>query len=558
MPEDEKDKSLFKKVVERQDRLATVRLPYEEVTRDIIDVLRPDLTRWDDISAQAKGKKRNITVYNASPQDAARDSANGMQGSLASRALSWFRYGLSDTDLEKIPEIRQWLQIATREMDIRFKASNFYSCLNRVFKDAITLSNGPMFMEKSQFGDNMVCSTFHPREIFISENSEEVVNVFHREFYLTAVNAAEKFGKEMLSTSLQKTVVGNPQTRIKFIHAVYARDDQILDRETGIPDRPWISIYVEQEATSSDKDNKPARIAGYWSKPFMYWRFEKSSDSVYGWGIGASSLVDIFALNSVTRTNMKAGQIAVDPPMIGPTGAKGLIRTSAGGRSWVDPRHVRDVIPLVQNINYPAGLDREERLDLAIRRYFLVDFFLMLNRAEHAISPEELAEKISEKAVVLGPTIGRLEYDLLEPIHDRGFEMALTEGWIPEPPAILIDSLGESQRIETRYIGQLALAQKRLFEIQQTTQTLARVGPFIEVDSAQLDWLNLDKTTPRVLRDGDWPEDEIRTEDEVTQLRENRQKALDTQLALQTANDAAKASGVAPEPGSPLAAVMGQ
>ena len=558
MPEDEKDKSLFKKVLERQDRLATVRLPYEEVTREIIDVLRPDLTRWDDITAQAKGKKRNITVYNASPQDAARDSANGMQGSLASRALDWFRYGLSDIELEKIPEIRQWLQIATREMDIRFKASNFYSCLNRVFKDAITLSNGPMFMEKSQFGDNMVCSTFHPREIFISEDSEERVNVFHRQFFLTAINAAEKFGKEMLSESLQKTVVDSPQSRIKFIHAVYKRDDQILDREKGIPDRPWISIYVEQEATSSDKDNKPARIAGYWSKPFMYWRFEKSSDSVYGWGIGASSLVDIFALNSVTRTNMKAGQIAVDPPMIGPTGAKGLIRTGAGGRSWVDSRHVKDVIPLIQNINYPAGLDREERLELAIKRYFLVDFFLMLNRAEHAISPEELAEKISEKAVVLGPTIGRLEYDLLEPIHDRGFEMALTEGWIPEPPAILVDSLGDNQRIETRYIGQLAQAQQRLFASRQTSQTLAEIGPIVEVAPEELDHFNFGKTVVRIARSGDWPEDEIRTPEEVAQIREARQKALETQQATQTANEAAKASGVAPEPGSPLAAVMGQ
>ncbi len=558
MPEDEKDKSLFKKVIERQGRLATVRLPYEEVTRDIIDVLRPDLTRWDDITAQAKGKKRNITVYNANPQDSAKDSANGMQGMLASSALDWFRYGLGDLELEKIPEIRQWLQTATREMYVRFRHSNFYSRLNRVFMDGITLSNGPMFMEKSQFEEKFVCSTFHPREVFISEDAEGSPNVFHREFYLTAVNAAEKFGKEMLSTSLQKTVIDNPQTRIKFIHAVYKRDDQILDREKGIPGRPWISIYVEQEATSSDKDNKPARIAGYWSKPFMYWRFSKSSDSVYGWGIGASSLVDIFALNSVTRTNMKAGQIAVDPPMIGPTGAKGLIRTNAGGRSWVDSRHIQNVKPLIQNINYPVGLEREDRLELAIARYLNVDFFLMVNRAEKPLTATEVIERTGERATLLGPMIGQLEDDLLEPIHDRAFEIAMTEGWIPEPPAILVDSLGDNQRIETRYIGPLAQAQRRLFASRQTSQTLAEIGPIIEVAPEELDHFDFGKTVVRIARAGDWPEDELRPPEEVAQIRENRQKALEAQQALQVANEAGKVSGTAPEPGSPLAAVMGQ
>lgn len=547
------DKTLTKKILERQSQLAEVRRPHEEVTKEIIEMLRPDLTLWDDTDPHSKGQKRNLKIYTAVPIEAVQNATNGLQGNLASKSIDWSRFGLENEELEKVPEIRLWLQEATRGVHRLFSNSNFYSVLNRVVKDGISLSNGPMFIDKSVFSDNLSCSSFHPREIFISENSEGVVNVFHREYEMTIKNAIEAFGQENLSEDLKLKTDTNDQTLVKFIHAIYPADDPILDGEKGLPDRPWISIYIEQ--ANRDTEQKPARIAGYWSKPFMYWRYEKSSDSVYGFGIGASSLVDIFSLNSIARSNMKAAQMAVEPPMMGPLKAKGRIHVKAGGRSWLRAEDIDKVKPLLQNINYPAALDREERVELAINRYFNVDTFLLLNRAEHPISPEELAEKMGEKSILLGPMIGRFEFDLLEPIHDRVFEIAQTYGLIPPPPAILIDSL-ETARIETLYIGPLAQQQRRLFSTKRTQAAIQAIGPILQVHPEFTDNIDWDKTGKRLMTAEDWPEDEFRSAEDVELIRSQRQKARQAQAVAAMASEVGGMSGAAPEPGSPQAEAM--
>ena len=102
---DEEKKTLHKKQEDHFTQVAKVRQPHEEVWREVIEMMRPELSLWYDTEGEAKGKKRNLMVYNGSPAASLQISADGMQGLLASASLDWFKYGLPDSELADIPEV---------------------------------------------------------------------------------------------------------------------------------------------------------------------------------------------------------------------------------------------------------------------------------------------------------------------------------------------------------------------------------------------------------------------------------------------------------------------
>ena len=548
MPDE--NKSLYKKGMGRHRNLAAVRQPYEGVRREIIEIQRPELSLWDGTEESDKGRKRGLLIYNTVPIEALKTNADGMQGNMASPSLDWFRYAISDQELNAIPEVRQWLQDSEEIIYAVLRESNFYSTLNLVFKNAISLGDGCIFIEVNRDGDGIVCTTFHPRELFVAEGPDGKINIWHREFFMTGMNAAEKFGKDKLSLSLRNTLKENPQARHKFIHGIYRRDDPIFDGESGIPDRPWVSIYLEAGAT--EPEQKPVRMAGYFSFPAPFWRLEQISDSVYGWGISCSHLVSIYQLNAVTKTNRRAEQLAVAPPLLAPMGLKGRLSIRPNAKNWVTEPG-QDVKEILRNINIPAGVEAQKDLENAIEGFYEVPFFLMLSRSEKPKTATEIIETAGERSVLSGPRIGRSRTDLFNPVHDRVFEIAMTNEWLPQPPDILLE-MGD--RIEVEYMGPLDQAQKRLFETRRSQRTLADVGPIAEAFPETLDNMDGDKTFRRMLRDGGWPEDEIRPEEQRDQIREAKQKALEAQQAMAAAAEAAKLPGEAPEPGSPLAEAM--
>lgn len=548
MPEEQK--SLVKKFDARFDEMARVRLPYEEKWQEVIELFMPGLSRWYNSNDETNpGDKRNFTVYNDSPQEALQTSADGMQGLLASASLDWFKYEMADKELNDIPEVRAWLQQVEEIAYSLFADSNFYSVLNRVFLNVLGLGNGCMFIDTNRNGDGIACSTFHPREVYITEDSNEVVSGFAREFSLPISNAIDFFGKNDLSESLVLNAEKKPLETARFRHGIFRRDDMMFDREMSLPDREWISMYTEVGAKALEP--KPLRVAGYFSYPAPFWRLNKVSDSLYGWGLGCSSLVSAYGLNAATFINMRQGQLAVDPTIKASASLKGRLDVMPHGRIWMEPGEEAEA--MISGINYSVGLDREERLQIAIDKRFNVDFFLMLNRAVHPISPEELAEKVGERSVLLGPKIGTFNHDLGDPIHDRIIELAFLNDWLPEPPAIL-QELGA--RFDVKYVGPLAQAQRDLFETRRSQRALAKAVPWFELLPETIDNLEGDISVRRIMRDGGHPENEIKDEDKRDAQREAKQQAIERDKQLAIGVEVGKLPGAAPEPGSPQEVAM--
>ncbi len=558
MADETEPKSLWKKIGERHAQMVAIRLPYERVWRPVIELLRPDLSAWDTTEDSDAGGMRNTTVWNSAPQEALDNWADGLQGQTAnSGPPDWWYYSMPEDELNDIPEVRKWLEHARKVVAAKMRDSNYYSSLNPFFRDAGSIGNAAHWIERSKDGNGIACSTFHPRESYIGQDSQGNVNQFCRKFKMTAMNAVEKFGLDKLSKMVKDTYIKTPLEKSEFIHLVLPKDDPIFKGESDMPDRAFISVYIDCQAVIEEQH--PVKIGGYWSEPFSYWRLQTISDSVYGWGLGCSALVDIYGLNDATRTMMKAANMAVDPAMWIDDSMKGNVHIGPGGRTYGDRNQFKPEV-LAEGGKYPYGVDREDRLTAQIDRRFDTDFFLMMARSETVKTATEAMAIVAERATLLSPKIGRLERDGLTRHNERIFGICMEEGWIDPPPDILLDPEYTTGRFDIEYNGQLARAAKFQREHMRVERTHAVLGPWFELFPEARDHVKSDVTTPRLLRELELPEEEIASEDEVAQKRQIRAQQEQAMLQLEIAKEvpgAVQKLQKKTEEGSPLAAVAG-
>lgn len=539
--------NLWQNVKKRLDKLVSIRAPYEPDWKDIIDLVRPELSAWDDFGDSNQGKARNLNSYNSTPAEALETWADGTQGSLASPSIDWFKYVMPESELNDIPEVHAWLQHTHERIRGILRDSNFYPSLSPVFRDAGSLGTACLLLE--DIDDKLVCSTFHPREVFIQEGPYGQVDLFMREFWLAATNAAEQFGKDNLSSVIQTALINQPLKRYRFLHMICKSDNPLFENIPKVPNRPWVSVYVDANATTAT-EQKPLRMGGYFSKPFACWRLIKPSDSIYGHGLGKSALVDIKALNSISETLLRQAQMEVDPPLMITSTLRNKVRYYPRGRTY---RQKADetVEPLWQGRNFNIGLEIRDRLQDSIKMHFNVDFFMQLAQIQKPLTAYEVAQRQGERAILMGPKIGRLQSDFFNPVHDRVFEMALSKGWVDPPPEILL--MASSGVVDVQYQGPLAQAQERLFQTHSTERVLAMSAPILQIYPEGIDNFALDQTLQRIARDNDWPEGEIRDDRARGAIRQMRAQAQQQAAAAEMAERAAKQVpnlSKAPEEGS--------
>jgi len=536
--------TLYEKIKRRHELLRKKRQPYEALWTQVIDMMRPELSAWGADDESSKAAKRGIDIYNSYPEYALGNWADGMQGNLCSASIDWFKYEMALLQMNDLPEVRQWLMNCHEGIRSLLQDSNYYSTIGGNFRDAGSTGDTVMFMEADPIERQLDFSNFHPREVYHDKG------IFHHEFKMTAMTAAEKFGKDKLSQSVNNNLEKNGFAMHKFIHACYRKDDPILEGQS-VPDREYISIYIEHE---TDK-MVPLDITGYRSKPWVHWAYYLPSDSEYGWGPGSSAIVEVYGLNEATRVNMTGQQKLVEPPVKAHRNLRGRLNLNPNGYTWVDrPEETIEPIPIVPDMRF--GLEREDRLAQAIKERFSVDFFHMLKMSERQMTATEIMERAGEKSVLMAPKTGRLERYFLNPAQDWVFSVAMELGFIPEPPdVVLYESDG---RINVNYMGPLAQAQKRMFETRRTERVMAELNMYATLFPQSLHYMKSDKSIQRTLRDNEWPEEEIATDEEVQAIREQiaqqQQAMMQAEMAKEAA-DAVPKLAKAPETGSPLEAL---
>lgn len=508
-------------ILKRQKEFEGERTTWDSHWQEVADYMVP--RRAEFTTRPTRGGKRRGQLYDSTAVRANRILAAGMHGQMTSPAAPWFSLKTKDPDLMKDEEVKRWLLMATRTILDVLNASNFNSSIHEDYLDLGPFGTSCLY--EADDPDDIVYFDCRPlTEIYIGENFKKQVDIVHRKFVMKARQAKEEFGDacgEAVKKALEKK---KTEDEFEFIHAVFPRNSFDPEKFDNLS-MPFASVYAELS-----KKEQVGEESGYIEMPYMVDRWLKSSSEVYGRGPGIEALPDSKMVNTMAKTIIKAAQKMVDPPLIVPAaGGRGFIMpflTNPGSlifKNSMDPNAKLDQLETKGNI--PIGLEMKKERREMIREAFFVDLFLMLAE-KPKMTATEVLERVEEKMIVLGPVLGRLMNELLDPIVKRTFRIVLQKGFLGPVPARLDD-----QEYEIEYVSPLARAQK-LWQLNAVTRWMGIIAPLAEAKPQLLDWINDDGAVTYLSELlGVAPEFQ-NTEKQVQEIRAMRAKAQQEQQVM--------------------------
>ena len=184
--------------------------------------------------------------------------------------------------------------------------------------------------------------------------------------------------------------------------------------------------------------------------------------------------------------------------------------------------------PLNIGANNPLGLNMEQQRRDAIARTFHVDQLLITENRN--MTATEVMQRNEEKMRILGPVLGRLQSELLQPLIIRVFNVMLRKNLFSPAPQML-----QQQEIQIEYVSPAQLAQKSS-ELQSITRALEIFGSISQVVPIQ-DWLDESGLVKHLQSTLGLPAKLMKSESEVTQIREQKAAQAQQQAEQQQAEE---------------------
>lgn len=437
-------------IIQRQECLASERGLLEAQWQEIAELVRP--MRADFTITRMAGEKRQQRVFDSTPGFAADNLAAGLWGMITNSANAWFGLSHPIEELNREDSVKLWMDEAARRMRNAFSANGqrFYAKAMELYLDQVSFGTGVFYTDEMPDGSGLFFSCRHLAECYISENAHEQVDTLYRRFLFTARQAYGLWG-DKAGENIVKCHDKEPERKFEFIHAVYPRDDYNPKRILDQRGKAFKSCYVNVE------NRRLVHESGYYEFPYQVARWSMTSRGVYGDSPAMLALPDIKMLNAMSKTTIVAAQKVADPPIltVDERGLRGA-RTTPGGfiYSGLDKLGNPRYRPLETNANIGLGLEMEQQRRATIKEAFYGSLLLMV--AQPNMTAAEWLGRQEEKLRLMGPHLGRIQSEFLDPLIDRVFALMYRAGKFPEPPEIL----RRHPEIKVDYVSPLARAQK--------------------------------------------------------------------------------------------------
>ena len=499
-------------LVSRLDRryrdLANARSNWESHWQQLADYMLP--RKADIVKKRTQGDKRTELIYDGTAIHAVELLASSLHGMLTSPSTPWFSMRFRERELQGSDAANEWLESCIDQMYQAFHRSNFQQEVHELYFDLVVFGTGAIYVEGAD--DGVRFGTRHIAEISISEDANGVVDTVYRKFKMTARAMEQQFGRDALPPVVLKDIENSPYTEHTILHAVYPRGGKA---GRAAKNKAIASIYYHMDSKALLSEG------GFDDFPFMVPRFVKDSVSVYGRSPAMTALPDVKMLNKMCEVTIRAAQKQIDPPLMVPDdGFIMPIRTTPGSLNFYRAGTRDRMEPLNIGANNPLGLNMEEQRRNAIRQAFYVDQ-LLLSQGQ-TMTATEVLQRNEEKMRLLGPVLGRLQSEMLQPLISRVFGLLLRNGVLPPAPEEL-----QGQDIEIEYVSPLAKAQK-LTDLQSMLRGFEVMMQIAEV-APVMDYLDSDKLVKYLVDTTGIPATVIRSDEEVARLRRQQSQQQEAQ-----------------------------
>lgn len=494
------------------------------------------LNLWQELADFIQPRKGNISFKRSSAQqqtdrlfDSTAPHANellaaSMQGALTSSAFRWFSLAIRNLDLKDHQDAAMLLEACSTDMFEAINESNFASESHELYLDGPCFGTTALLVDERPSGrlvppGSLQHMALPPGSFCIDEDAQGRVDTVYREVMMSARAAASEFGQDKVGKTILSALKTNSAERFPFLHAIYPREDYALTLGRRLPaaKKPYGSVWVDVQGRAT------VRVSGYDECPIMVPRWTKTTGEIYGRGPGIIALPDIKTLNKAVELKLKAWAKIVDPPlMVRSEAVVGQVQFRSAGLTYV--RDMDSIKPLTELGGDLRTADmEEEKVRAAIRRMFYSDQLQMQEGPQMTAYEVQVRYELMQR--ILGPTLGRLQVEYLNPYINRVFWLRLRAS-APDSPYRKLQAWCKQHGValDVEYEGPLAKAQ-RLAESTAMQRYWQIILPLTQVFPNITDNIDPDFLAREHADSVGAPAKMLRTEDAVKEIRNARAQA---------------------------------
>lgn len=438
-----------KEIIRRFNRLSSDRSTVQQLWDTIEQFVMPYRGRFfKDSTSETDVEWRKRDIWDSTAVHACESLAASLHGSLTTPAIRWFELRFRDKELNDDKESSSWLEKAGETVFNELQDSNFNLEINETYIDITGF--GTSFLGEEERGESGVEFSSVPiKEGFFEQDYRGQVRVFYRLLNWTYSECESFFGEDRLPEEIRK-LEKNPDEKTRIIFCIYPRQgkqDADVSKILAPKMRPYGAKYViKKSGVQIGEEN------GYYEMPMFAPRWRTTSDSIWGHAPGAVALADILMLNELKLMDTKAREKAIDPAIMAEERALiGDLDLSSSTLNIV--KKVDGIVPFESRGRFDLSNDLIDDLRRSIRSYFFVDQLEL--KESPAMTATEVQVRYELMQRLLGPTLGRLQSDLLNPMIQRTFNILLRQGRLGKMP-----SKASAASVDVDYLGPLSRAQQ--------------------------------------------------------------------------------------------------
>ena len=503
--------------------------------RDLSRYINPKRGHFEGFVPNYNAQYDYRLIMDGDPADYARVMATGLASGLTSPSRPWFKLTLQDPNVEASENVRIWLDDVQKLLLTIFEKSNFYDSCQQTYEELGLFGTGA-FGIYEDVKSVIRCRSYTIGEYYLGTDNTGRVNSFARQYWMTCDQVVSEFGWENCSDMVKNTYKSGMRDTFVLIYTLCEPNTAKVDDIADYRGKAFRSLTWEAQAVLT----RALKISGYNEFPVMAPRWEVTTTAdIYGVGPGWYALGDIKSLYRMEKDSLLAINKMADPPLQVDASVEGTINTLPGGitrsNSQVPNAGVRAAYMVQPDINALEAKIQKKKDQISAR--FYADLFkMMIDSDRKDITAREVEEKHSEKLLLLGPVVGRMQADLHGPAIERTFAICLRNGLVPPPPPEI-----QGMPLKVEYISLLAQAQRSVgaTSIEQEAQF---VGALSQVFPEAVDNFNPDEAVREHAVLMGTPQRIIRSEEAVAEIRQQRAQQQASQQQMEQAQQASVAA----------------
>ena len=346
---------------------------------------------------------------------------------------------------------------------------------------------------------------------------------------LTAEQIIEEYDLENSIEQLTRDCSTNPTK--KYCIVVYVNRTKRMPEQYKHPTMEYSTIHCIKEL------GYVVKLSGFHEKPFSITRYKKVSGESYGRCPAMEAYPDVKTCDSMMRTWVQGGELAILPPLQAPDeGVLLPIKFVPAGMNYYRADSKDRVEPIYTGGDPRIGREIIEYMHNKIKSTFYIDQIHLVENDR--MTTTEVLTRNDEAYRVFAPFIRRFEDEFLSVLFVKVMGICQRHKLFPPMPPVLQQS---GKVIEIKFSSVVKKAQQSM-QAENIVRAFTSVRSMAEIDSSVNDVLDLDAHVKLLYRSLSAPTVLLRDEEDYNRIRELRAQASAESRAVQDNEIAARAS----------------